>query len=227
MKVYRKKSKIGKIKIPILELKFTQFQLYLDKIFDLENQEGVLSLIRIILEGDLILPPPKEDSRDLINRRPGKYFSDLIRLVSLEKKGPIYVMAGTHRITAMLIANWLYKTRDYLNAKEYDIAHIDTLEDLNSWRAEEFVLQKVKGSNMGKTYAGFDIRKYQKGFDNQFTAKYGGKRIFVKRCVFSWEDLINRNAASMIKRLKYSLSQNLIKNRKEIKIANDIINFSQ
>ena len=211
MEIYRKKSKLGTTDISILDIKPTQFQLYLDRIFNPETQEGIPGLIQIILEGGLILPPPVEDLKELKNRRIGKYFSNLIRLVALEKATPIYAIAGAHRIAAISIANWLYKTRDYLNKKEYDLANIRYLNELNDWRAEEFVLQKVRGSNIGQPYRGFDIRKYQKGFDNQFTAKYGGKRIFIKTRVHSWEELVLQNTSSIIKRFEYLLSKNLIK----------------
>lgn len=225
MEIYRKKSKPGTIDISISDIKPTQFQLYLDRIFDPETQEGIPGLIQIILEGDLILPPPKGDPKELKNKRIGKHFSDLIRLVTLEKPTPIYAIAGTHRIVAILITNWLYQIRDYLDAREYDLANINNLKVLNHWRAEEFVLQKVKGNNIGQPYTGFDIRRCQKGFDNQFTAKYGGKRIFVKTRVRSWEQLVFQNTPSMIKRFKYLLSKNLIKKQKEIIIAKDIISF--
>ena len=225
MNIYREKSKLGTIDIPISDIKPTQFQLYLDKVFNTETQKGITGLIQIIIDGGLISPSPREDPKELKNRRVGKYFSDLIRLVTLKKVTPIYAIAGTHRIIAILIANWLYKTRDYLNAKEYDLANIKNLEELNKWRVEEFILQKVKGNNIGQPYRGFDIRKYQKGFDNQYTAKCGGKRIFVKTRIRSWEQLVFQNASSMTKRFKYLLSKNLIKKQKEIIITRDIISF--
>jgi len=113
MSIYRKESKIGKYDIPISEIKPTQFQLYLDKIFDPETQKGIPGLIQTILDNNLILPSPKEDSKELKNRRKGKHFSDLIRLVILKNHKSIYAMAGTHRIAALFIANQLYQTRDY------------------------------------------------------------------------------------------------------------------
>lgn len=227
MEIYRKKSKLGTTDISILDIKPTQFQLYLDRIFNPETQEGIPGLIQIILEGGLILPLSKEGPKELKNRRIGEHFSDLIRLVTLEKTMPIYVMAGTHRIVALLISNWLYQTRNYLDKKEYDLANIKNLGELNRWRAEEFALQQVKGSNIGQSYKGFDIRKYQKGFDNQFTAKYGGKRVFVKTRVHSWEQLVFQNTPSMIKRFEYLLSKNLIKQQKDILIVKDIFFYFQ
>lgn len=225
MEIYRKKSKAGKINILISETKPTQFQLYLDKIFDPETQEGIPELIKTILEGKLILPSPRKDPKELMNRRKNKCFSDLARLMTLGKNKSIYAIAGTHRIAAILIANWLYKTKDYLDAKEYDLASIKNLAEFNNWRSNEFVLQKIKGSNIGQSYKGFEINKYQKGFDSQFTAKYGGKRIFVKKCIYSWEELILKNANTMTTRLKYMLSKNLIEKQKDISIAKDIISF--
>jgi hypothetical protein len=225
MEIYRKKSIPGKIDLPIAKIKPTQFQLYLDRIFDPETQKGILGLINLIRKDHLILPSPKEDPPELVNRRKGRYFSDLIRLATLQKPTSIYAIAGTHRIVAILLAHWLYGTRNYLKAEEYDLANIKNLKEFNQWRTDEFVLQKVKGSNIGKHYRGFDLRKYQKGFHNQFTAKYGGKRIFVKIHIHSWEELIFQNALSLIKRLHSLLSQKSIKNQEEILIAKDIIHF--
>ena len=81
-------------------------------------------------------------------------------------------MAGTHRLIALWLANQLYKTRDYLDVKEYDLAKIKDLDQFGQWRKDEFIFQKIKGSDVGEPYKEFDIEKYQKGFDNQFTAEY-------------------------------------------------------
>ena len=190
--------------------------------FDLSK--GFLGLIRIILKGDLIVPIPKQDHKALINRRKNKYFSDLVRLVILKDDPLIYVVAGTHRLIALWLANQLYKTRDYLDAQEYDLAKIKDLDQFSQWRKNEFILQKIKGSDIGEHYKGFDIEKYQKGFDNQFTAEHGGKRIFIERCINSWKELFFKNKPFVIKRLNYLINKNLIKNKKDILIARDIIN---
>ena len=223
--IYRKKSKPGEINLNLSDLKPTQYQLYLDKIFNPKNQEGIPGMMLTVLGGKLIIPPPKEDPLGLINRRQGKLFSDLARLIILKDDSSIYVMAGAHRLASITIANLLYKTRDYLDAKEYDLASIDNLQELNRWRINEFVLQRVKENNIGKHYKGFNIKKYQKGFNNQYTAECGGKRVFIKRCVFSWEELIFQNAPSIVKRFKYLLSKNLIRNKKDILITKDINSF--
>ncbi|MFH1966872.1 MAG: hypothetical protein ABII95_03350 [Patescibacteria group bacterium] len=224
MKAYRKISKLGKVNIPILDIRPTQFQIYLDKIYNHENEEGILGLIRIILNGDLIVPSLKQDHKTLINRRKNKYFSDLVRLVILKDNFSIYVVAGTHRLIALWLANQLYKTRDYLDVKEYDLAKIKDLDQFGQWRKDEFIFQKIKGSDVGEPYKEFDIEKYQKGFDNQFTAEYGGKRIFIERCVNSWKELFFKNKPFVIKRLNYLINKNLIKNKKDILVARDIIN---
>lgn len=225
MEIYRKKSKLGLVDFPITDIKPTQFQLYLDRIFDPENQEGILGLIRIILEDGIISPLPKQDAQGLANRRKNKYFSDLIRLVVWGSNSAIYAIAGNHRLASFFIAHKIYQTRNYIKSEEYDLAKISNLNELRAWRKDEFVLQKIKGSNVGKPYEVFDIRKYQKGFDIQFTAKYGGKRIFVKKYIESWEDLIKENTPVLIRRLKTTLSRNWIKNKEEILIAKDIIHF--
>lgn len=224
-KAFREKSKIGEINIPILGIKPTQFQLYLDRIFNPNTQEGIPGLVKLIKKGSLIISQPKKDPQKAINRRGNKRFSDLARLVFWTDDNSIYAIAGTHRIAAIWIANSLYGTRDFLGIGEYDIANIDNLEALNEWRKEEFAMQKTKNSNIGRHYRGFDIQNYQKGFDNYFTPEYGGKRIFVEKRVYSWEDLIAQNSFLIIKRLKYALSKNLIKNLQEKLISADIISF--
>jgi len=126
MKAYKKESRSGIDRIAISDIKPTQFQIYLDKIYNFEKQEGLLGLIDIIKNNNLIVPLFKEDPQEIVNRRENEYFSDLVRLAVLKGDSSIYAIAGTHRLVAISIANLLYKTRNYLEAKEYDLAIICT-----------------------------------------------------------------------------------------------------
>lgn len=225
MKIYRKKSKLGKFNIPVFEITPTQFQLYLDKVFNPETQEGLPGLILLIINGGLMIFSSKEDPAELSNRRSERCFSDLVRLVAFQNNPSVYAIAGTHRLAAISLANRLYKTRDYLRGEEYDLAEIGSLNEFKDWRNKEFALQKIKGSPIGQPYESFNFIERQKGFDIQVTAENGGKRIFVKKCVNSFEELILKNAPSLIKRLNYLLKNNLIKKKEEVLIAKDIISF--
>lgn len=216
---------LEKINISISDIKPTQFQLYLDRIFNPDTQEGIPGLAKLIKKGGLIIPQPKEDPQKAINRREDKRFSDLARLVLWVGDNSIYAIAGTHRIAAIWIANSLYGTRDFLGVGEYDIAKIDNLETLDEWRKDEFAMQKMKNSNTGRHYRGFDIHNYQKGFDNYFTSEYGGKRIFVKKYIYSWEDFIAENSSLVMRRLEDVLLRGLVKDKQEASISADIISF--
>lgn len=224
-KTFRKKSKIGKISILISDIKPTQFQLYLDRIFNPDTQEGIPGLVKLIKNGGLIIPQLKGDPQKAINRRKNKRFSDLVRLVFWKNNNSIYAIAGTHRIVAIWIANSLYGTRDFLDVEEYDIASIDNLKAFNKWRKDEFAMQKMKNSNIGWHYRGFDILNYQKGFDNYFTSEYGGKRIFVKKYIYSWEDFISENSFLAAQRLEDVFLKGLVKDKQEALISADIISF--